>query len=221
MAFVLGGGPSLLSVNLDLIKDRRVIGVNNSYGTPVIDKDGMAKVKPDGRVCYTPRNWIDACWFHDRRWFDWHRDSLVDFPGIIAHCCPQLQVAGLHYFERGKPAGIDEKIGRVASNGNSGMSAINFAYHLGVRRVVLLGFDMKMVDGNPNWHKDHKTRPYTLKHQPYFRFLRRAEYVRKDAIKLNLEIINCTPGSAMTQWPIMSLEEYLEEEVKEGTRHAA
>ncbi len=30
-AFILGGGPSLNEVNFDLIKNERVIGVNNTY----------------------------------------------------------------------------------------------------------------------------------------------------------------------------------------------
>ena len=42
--FILGGGPSLNEANLDLIHDRRVIGVNNAYQLG---------------------SWVDVCWFGD------------------------------------------------------------------------------------------------------------------------------------------------------------
>ena len=43
-AFILGGGPSLKDADLDLIHDRRVIGVNNAYQLG---------------------SWVDVCWFGD------------------------------------------------------------------------------------------------------------------------------------------------------------
>ena len=57
---------------------------------------------------------------------------------------------------RGKPAGIETRAGFVSWNSNTGVSAISLAYHLGVRTIVLLGFDMKNdADGNSNYHDDH------------------------------------------------------------------
>jgi hypothetical protein len=208
----------LTKVNFDLVKHRRVIGINNAYGDPVLDGDGRAIKDTEGRLTYKPRDWVDACWFHDGRWFSWHYQSLRDFSGIIAHCAAhKVTQIGTHYFHRGNPTGIDKRPAYVAPNGNAGFSSINFAYHLGVRRVVLLGYDMRVVEGDSNWHKDHPIKYGTL---PYPRYLKRAKYVAADALALGLDIINCTPGSAITCWPIMSLEEYLdkeEEEVEDGS----
>jgi len=44
IAFILGGGPSLNDVDFDLIKNRRIIGVNNAYQLG---------------------DWVDVCWFGD------------------------------------------------------------------------------------------------------------------------------------------------------------
>jgi hypothetical protein len=174
----------------------------------VLDDQGFAKKNKAEQVEYIYRPWVDACWFVDARWFDWHSKNLKDFPGIIAHCAPRCVRNGTNYFNRGKPVGIESRPEFIAWNGNAGFSAINFAYHLGVKRVVLLGYDMQRVDNQTNWHKDH---PSPNKN-PYFRFLRKAPRVKHDAVELKLEIVNCTPGSALTQWPIMSLEEYLSQE---------
>jgi hypothetical protein len=195
-------------INFDLIKHRRIIAVNNAYGDPVLDGNGHAKKDRSDQLVYVPRDWVDAVWFVDARWFSWHVKNLKDFSGIISHCAPRCIHIGMNYFLRGKPGGIESREQYIAWNGNAGMSAINFAYHLGVKRVVLLGYDMQRVNGQPNWHKDH---PAPQKN-PYFRFLRKAPNIKADAARLGLEIVNCTPGSALTQWPIMSLEEYLVQE---------
>ena len=202
-AFILGGGYSLKSINLEPIKHRRIIAINNAYGDPIkVNRKGKAKY-------YEPRTWVDICWFGDRRWFGWHYQHLKRFNGIIAHCSAGMEnVKGLVVYKRGKPAGIETKPGLVSWNGNSGISAINFAYHLGVTKVVLLGFDMKKVDNQSNWHQDH---PSPNK-DPYGRYLARLQVVDKDAKKLGLEIINCSLVSAIPYWPKMTLESYLESE---------
>ena len=69
-AFILGGGPSVASHNLKPLVDKRVIGVNNS-------------------VFFGP-DIVDVVWFGDVKWFDWHRDKLKNFPGIVATCCPKF-----------------------------------------------------------------------------------------------------------------------------------
>lgn len=197
--FVLGGGPSLKQTDLSLIHDRRIIGVNNSYGDPEY-KDGQL-------VRYIPRSWVDLCWFGDSPWFDQHRPWLKQFPGILAHCVPRLgKLARMAYYERGGAKGIQERAGTVAWNWNSGGSAVNLAWHLGAETVVLLGFDMRKVEGAFNWHKDHlqETSP-----NPFRRMLGAFHFIARDAERLGLRIINATPGSAIDNFPIMSLEAFL------------
>jgi len=118
------------------------------------------------------------------------------------------KVRGLFYYAKGKLSGICEKPDEVAWNRNSGASAINLAYHLGAKRVVLLGYDMRRVDGEPNWHKDHPAKDKN----PYELYLRHFKTIARDADRLGLEVINCTPNSALTCFPIVPLEEYLTNE---------
>ena len=200
--FILGGGPTLLDVDLTKIQDRRIIGVNNAYGTPIKNDKGET-------IKYEPRLYVDVCWFVDGRWWEWHYEWLKDFPGIITHSAPaRKELKCAYYFARGKASGIMRKPGYIAYNSNAGGSAINLAYHLGASRIILLGFDMRRVDNKANWHDDH---PAPDKN-PYWRFIRHFPRIAKDAMKFNVEIINCTPLSAITVFPIMSLEEYLSKE---------
>jgi len=207
-AFLLGGGPSLRDVDLARIRTRRIIAINNAYGDPVRPAPSR-DVRGAFHCRYSPRDWVDIVWFGDARWFSWHRKDLRRFQGLAATCSPLLvDVRGIFRYDFGKLSGICTEPGKVAWNRNSGGSAINLAYHLGVRRVVLLGFDMRRVDGEPNWHKDH---PAADKN-PYDVYLKHFNAIARDAEALGLEIINCTPGSAIGHFPIMSLDEFLESE---------
>ncbi|MBU2249828.1 MAG: hypothetical protein KKD77_23980 [Gammaproteobacteria bacterium] len=179
--------------------------MNNAYGDPIKNEKGKT-------VRYEPREWVDAVWFGDSRWYEWHVHDLKRFPGLIAHCAVTLRSKSLMHFDRGKPSGIETDPSKISWNSNSGASAINFAYHLGVRRVVLLGYDMKFIDGKSNWHDDHPNKSES----PYWRFIRAFFKIANDAKMLGLEIINATPGSALTNFPIMSLQEYLTQEAEEA-----
>lgn len=76
---------------------------------------------------------------------------------------------------------------------SSGQRAIELAIELGARRVVLLGYDCHVNNGT-HWHADHPggnpdaTRCSRWLQQYRSLFTRGAE------------IINCTPGSALTQF---------------------
>ncbi len=196
-AYIIGGGPSLayaagvepgkdkyktIAQYLEPIHDQRVIGVNNSY-----------MLGP----------WIDVLWFGDCNWFLFHEEPLKKFPGLKASCCPRFKDnprRGVFFLakDREKMSGITRHPDRVSWNKNSGGSAINVAYHLGARRIVLLGFDMQ--DGPQSathWHGGHREgigapgrRGQRQYRAPYPRFLAGFPQIKKDADRLGVEIIN-------------------------------
>jgi acetyltransferase-like isoleucine patch superfamily enzyme len=183
--YLLGGGPSLLNEDLTLIQEERCIGINNS--------------------CFLG-DWVDVCWFGDIKWWTWHRTKLRDYKGLILTCNKKMRKwKRMKTLARGKPQGIDSRPSHVSWNRNSGASAINLAYHFGADRVVLVGFDMRKIDGKKNWHDDHKEKP----HNPFTRHLKPFAQIARDAMELGLEIINVTPGSAIKQFPIMKLTDFV------------
>jgi hypothetical protein len=157
----------------------------------------------------------------------------------ITTCPQHENKPGIKVIQRkgGSSTGLSNDPRFVAWGLSSGYAAINIATLLGSRRVVLLGFDMRkrMVchecdlpfDDEPkcphcnittlpvndnnlraNWHTDHKTgaRP---NHNPYRRFLAPFKAMVKVSDKLGIEIINATPGSKLTTFPIVDPEEVL------------
>lgn len=197
-AYILGGGPSLLGMDYclgleKLLKDKRVIGVNNAF-----------KFGP----------WVDACWFGDAHWFDWNFKSLAKFSGLKVTCNPkfltkkQFDEHHILVMNRGKSNGIEKKAGHIAWNRSSGASAINFAYHLGAKRIILLGFDMHSDGINHNWHKEHKGRSISNSNfNPYERFLKPFKQIKEEADNLGLEILNATVGSALTIFPMVNIKD--------------
>jgi hypothetical protein len=92
---------------------------------------------------------------------------------------------------------------------NSGFQAINLAMlFCGVpfvpADIVLVGFDMRADNGNAYFFGNHPTR----KQIPYDKFAPR--FVRAaQSLPKHIRIVNATPGSALTCFPMMSLEDAL------------
>ena len=115
---------------------------------------------------------------------------------------------------RGKPRGIETRRGFVSWNGNSGLSAISLACHMGAKTIILLGFDMKSDGVQSNYHNEHvemKLQKGPIRQQVYTRYLKKGSEIIKDAGILGIKIINATPGSAMEHFPIMTLEEAMQD----------
>ena len=85
------------------------------------------------------------------------------------------------------------------SGGNSGYQAINLAFHWGARRILLVGFDMRRTDGRSHWHGDHP-RPLSNPQTPET-WVRNFTPLADDLVPEGVEVINCTPGSALGQFP--------------------
>lgn len=184
--FILGGGPSLSGVDLRPLHDQRVIAVNNAY------KLGA---------------WIDVVFYGDCRWLGQYGKGLLDFAGLkVTVCEKHLDKPGIKVVRRrNRPFGISRDRGILLWNLNSGACAINLACHLGVKRIVLLGFDMKKNGDKHNWHDDYESR--RPKFNPYSRFMRPFPYIATDLKRLKVECLNATQGSALKEFPIVKLED--------------
>jgi hypothetical protein len=214
--FILGGGTSLTRVFnipkdvvfkvhskpseaylysplLQSIHNKHVIGVNNAYMFG---------------------SWVDCCFFGDCSWYAVHRHNLAKFLGLKVTCCPrflnktELDSEGIKYLvkDRGHRLGISNDPTKVSWNHNSGAAAISLAVHFGVKRIVLIGFDMKLSsDQVSHWHKSHEGK----KSPPFSRHLQGFNAIAEDAKNLGVEILNANLDSAITQFRKVSLEEVL------------
>jgi hypothetical protein len=127
--------------------------------------------------------WADALVSSDLKWWRHHQP---DFPGAKYAA---VEVAGVKRFDW------------TSTDTNSGLLGIKVAVNLGATRVLLLGFDM----GGTHFFGKH---PSPLRNTSDERF----EVFKKqfaDYRPRGVEIINCTPGSALKCYPMARLEDVL------------
>ena len=89
------------------------------------------------------------------------------------------------------------KDGKVHSGSHSGYQAINLAYMMGAKKILLLGYDMKVAnDGKIHFFGSH---PKGLRNTPaaYARWIKNYEPLAKDLKDERVEVINCNPDSAI------------------------
>ena len=107
------------------------------------------------------------------------------------------------------PYGLSSKPTMLLWNLSSGACAINLAFHFGVAKIVLLGYDMRRIDGEGHWHRDYVPRGGKLPTEPYKRFLKAFPSISNDLRTAGVEIVNASPGSAIDCIPIVDPEDVL------------
>ncbi len=190
-----GCGPSLTVEQLEECKETaRIIVINDAY-----------KLAPLADVLYAS----------DARWWKWN-NGAPDFYGIRIGL-------GWNGVE-GKPypgwsenndvyalantglTGLETEDRRGVRNGsNSGYQAINLAIHLGAKRIVLIGYDMKKVKDKDHFFGNRSPWPSP----PYRTFLKAFKTMKEPLKELGIEVLNATPDSALKTFPRVSLTEAL------------
>jgi hypothetical protein len=186
VGYIVGGGTSLLAQNLELIRDKKVIAINSSYlAVP----------------------WAQYVVFADMRWFLHHRKALMNFTGKVVSCSsaangppPVLNVI------RKTSLGLATDTHTLMVKNTTLTAGINLAVHLGVSKIVLLGIDQKAgPDGKIHHHPPH---PWKVTANCWSRQQTDLPKVAEDLARLNIECVNASPGSALTLWPIVNLEDH-------------
>lgn len=142
--------------------------------------------------------WAEVLVSSDRGWWRLHKP---DFAGRKLSGVPAEGI------------GIDgiERVEGTVSGSNSGLIALKVAVSMGASRVLLLGFDM----GGSHFFGPH---PSPLRNTTAERFEVFKRQFREYRPK-GVEIINCTPCSALECYPKMELEQALAG-VAESSIHA-
>ncbi len=96
----------------------------------------------------------------------------------------------------------------VRYGSNSGFQALNLAMHFGCTRIVLVGFDMRHVEGRSHFFGDHPSALQTSPDDAYRRFAKIFAQAAK-ALPTTISILNATSGSALECFPKVSLDEVL------------
>lgn len=108
---------------------------------------------------------------------------------------------GLHWVRGIDAEGFSTARTHVHTGSNSAFQVLNLVVLMGAARVVLLGYDMRHVDGKTHHHGDH---PKGLAN-PDAEFLALCAAKFGQIQPLGCEVLNCTPGSAIRRFPFADL----------------
>lgn len=201
-AVIAATGPSVTPEQVNYCRGKaRVLCINTSYQLAL---------------------WADALYFADLRWFDHNYEGLKDFKGLkvtIENTAqalekdPTLKVMRNDDHTAKQVSGLCLEPDGLRTGRNSGCQAINLCYHLGVKRIVLIGFDMQAKPGKRYWFGNDygwsNSGPQVYQNS----FLPRFKAMVEPLKQAGVEVLNATPDSAMECWPMVSLEEALRDPV--------
>lgn len=185
---IIGGGKSLTQEQVDYCHGRaKIIAVNDAY---------------------LKAPFADILYFCDDRWYEWHKNKseYKNFPGLkvtLENPWVVKKEPSIKSIKNLGRDGLSDFDYGVMTGRNGGYQAIGLAVHLGVKKIILIGFDMKPG----HWFGDHPkpTLPTVYKDQmlPCF------ETLKKPLQALKITLINATPDSQLKIFPMMPLEEAL------------
>lgn len=191
----VASGPSLSAEQLEPVRLAReagrvrVVGVNNTY-----------RLAP----------WVDVVFAVDLLWWKKHHAD-VKARAPRAETVTQDASAHKQFDLRTRIRGAaSDGLGmhEIHTGGNGGHAAVNLAYLWGAKRIVLLGYDMKLgPNGERHWHADHPAP--CIQTQLFDHWIRRFESTARDLKKLGIEVLNCTPGSALPWFKRCTIDEAL------------
>jgi hypothetical protein len=185
VAFIVAGGPSVLTQDLELLRGRKVIAINASH-----------QAVP----------WAEFVVVADARFFWHYRPQLMEFQGRVISAC--MSIAGppkIHRMHRKATLGLATEGGTLAIKATTLTAAINLAVHLGARAIVLLGADGRVAaDGKVHHHADH---PWRQLNGCWDKQKADLKAIADDLLKLGIPCLNASPGSALSFWPVMELPE--------------
>lgn len=200
IGFILGTGPSLTQQQIEAIAPYRKFGANLTYRLGVDVALGC--------------NW---------QFWDTYYSDAVKHGGMLWTTRKESaeKYEKLNYIEERWEPGLSVDQNYVCAHHGSGPQVLNLAYHYGVRVFCLLGWDMrypgKVTDRRYNGLRHYFGEyPKHLQHWPktgdngeFTGLIKEMETIRpKD---YGIKIINCTEGSALKCFPMMSLSRFLSE----------
>ncbi len=188
----LGTGPSLIQTDVDWCRGKAtVIAINNAW-----------ELAP----------WADVLYAADEKW--WRRFAGVPtFRGLKYSIMPKQnqqstlqEFADIQILGNTGGFGLELEPSGLRTGANSGYQAIGLARHLGASRIVLLGYDMH------DRHGEHFFGRHPDSHGPNFALCLAAFPTLVEPLKAaGVSIVNCTPGSALTCFPMAPLRSTLVE----------
>lgn len=177
--------------------------------------------------------WADVLYAADSRWWDWHAKGIAKpklnltadqvrerFEAFQGERC-SIQYSGsnikddrVHLLKNMTFPLPDHSLGlsldpeRLVTGRNSGFQAINLIVLAGAKRILLLGIDGRLNEKDEShFHGGHPSpTPWSLFFEQMRKTFAAAETPLKEA---GVEVLNCSPGTAIDHFRKISLERAL------------
>jgi hypothetical protein len=184
--FLIGGGPSLRGMPLDLLARRATIAIND-VGVHV--------------------PWATALFSLDPDWIVHRRSFVAAFKGeryLAAPAHIPRDIPGVTYMDRMEAVGLSDDPRTIHNGGTSGYGALNLAYLKGAKFIVLLGYDYCTVDGRRHWYDGETSSSWdqAVLDQWAAAFRSTTAQLRAKGVT----VVNASPISRVDAFPKLSLE---------------
>lgn len=184
----VASGPSLAGWQVEAVRKSRAftIATNTSFRAV------------DGGICY-------GC---DSQWWAVYADE-VKAKGLAGWTQDRdaAKRHGINWIESKAGHGLCREPNKIHQGGNSGFQAVNLAYHLGARTIVLVGYDMQRTPRATHWHGEH---PEQLGNAEKCAMWRAAFPALASDLKAEgVDVVNCTIATALTCFPKADLRDVL------------
>lgn len=182
--FVIGGGPSLSNFNWESLRNRKVIAVNKAFlNCP----------------------WAGAMFWTDSRFYQWYKDDINNFSGLKYTIRPKdYYPSNIDVLRKGARFGLETSPSALAHGNNSGYAAINLAYHMGAKQIILLGYDMGNDGKRSHYHEGYPVNPTsdkTYKEQ----FIPGFESLHSVLSQKGIPVWNASPHSKLDVFPKITI----------------
>jgi hypothetical protein len=153
--------------------------------------------------------WADALYSCDAKWW-MHNQEALRFEGLKITQDESVPFPQVYLLKNTGSDGFDPDPSCLRTGHNSTYQALQICIHAKAKRVLLCGVDMRWVDGETHWHGDHPA-PLADSDPDVFRrsMIPSFNAFAPQLPGLGVEVINCTPGSALFCFPRAKLEEVL------------
>ena len=173
-------------------------------------------------------------YFADSRWWHWHAKAgwpkghklplglaaaevqkrFAEFPGdkvTIENTGMMIPDPAIHMLHNHSARGVgvsgngglSEEPNALCTGANGGYQQVNFATLAGAAKVLLIGYDMRFPNGRSHWHGGH---PVKTAEDLYSTYARSYTSMLPALKKLGVEVVNCTPDSAIRCFRFSTLE---------------
>ena len=215
--WIIGGGSSLPrqfdvpeSIIKKVMNKELSMAAYSDYFKPLHDRNVIGT-----NVAYMLGHWISVLYFCDLAFYRENNKQLSNFKNLKVTDVGNLPASktyehrNIKKLKRDTSFGISGYHDSLRWNHNAGAGAINLACHFGVKRILLLGFDMKSdKNGKTHWHSGLPNYRITTD-KTFKKFLLCFPSIAIDAEIRHIEILNVNLDSKINVFPKVSLKDVL------------